>query len=67
VGEVTVTQGESLDTVHELLKKEIVEICNALSLCHRRPVNFYEVEYIANADERNSSKAFLRRRWQSAN
>lgn len=65
IGEVTVDPGESLFEVHESLKRQLNEVCTALSLCYRQPVDYYQVDYIGDKDNNPPWHPIYRRRWSS--
>lgn len=67
-GDLTVPAGSSLADVDGKLQQACSEICVALSLCYRQPVNYYEIEYIPNPNHQPPAEArdaTVRYRWNS--
>lgn len=65
MGSVVIPSGQSLHDAHETMKTEFAEICTALSLCYRQPVNYYEVCYLPREGKGWGSERTMRRRWGS--
>lgn len=63
-GSLTVPKGTSLFDLNESLRSEIDQVCVALSLAYRQPVDYYEIQYYENCPEsgRQRRSPFLRRR-----
>ena len=65
-GKVVVKPESSLFDIHESLKKELDDVCLALSLCYRQPVDYYEIVYHSPTVNTIGQVSHYRRRWVSA-
>jgi hypothetical protein len=57
--------GQSLYGLHEKLKSDLADVCTALSLCYRQPVDYYELEYRLTDSVGPAWIRQYRRRWTS--